>query len=82
MSKIEGICKRVLEETEWVAIATVGDGNAHLVATWGAYISSLGIKENEISVPAGWYVETEKNLEQNDRIEIPTSNLAGRYRSS
>ena len=70
MSKIEGICRRVLEEAEWVAIATVGDGSAHLVATWGDYISALGIKENEISVPAGWYVETEKNLKRSDRIDM------------
>lgn len=70
MTTIEGLSKRVLEETEWVAIATVGNGNLHLVGTWGDYISALGIEENEISVPAGWYVETEKNLERNDQIEL------------
>lgn len=81
MTKIEGMCRRVLEETEWVAIATLGDGNVHLVGTWGDYISSIGIKENEISVPAGWYFETEKNLERSDRIEIlcASRNVQGKH---
>jgi hypothetical protein len=70
MTKIRGICESVLEETEWVAIATVRDGNAHLVGTWGDYISALGIAENEIRVPAGWYFETEKNLERDDHVEL------------
>jgi hypothetical protein len=70
MVKIEGVCRSVLEEAEWVAIATVGDGKIHLVGTWGDYISTPGISENEISVPAGWYNETEKNLERNDQIEL------------
>lgn len=70
MMKIEGICRSVLEATEWVAIATVRDGSAHLVGTWGDYISTLGIEENEIRVPAGWYFETEKNLERDDRVEL------------
>lgn len=70
MMKIEDVCRSVLEQSEWVAMATVRDGNPHLVGTWGDYISALGINEDEISVPAGWYQETEKNLEYNDRIEL------------
>ncbi len=47
MAKIEGICRDVLDNAQWVAIATTGDDGAHLVGTWGAYIKSLGIKDDE-----------------------------------
>jgi hypothetical protein len=71
MAKIEGICREVLDNAQWVAIATTGDDGAHLVGTWGAYIKSLGIKDDElVLVPAGYYHKTEENLKKNSRIEL------------
>jgi hypothetical protein len=41
------------------------------VGTWGAYIKSLGIKDDEtVLVPAGYYHKTEENLKKNSRIEL------------
>lgn len=71
MAKIEGKCREVLDKTEWVAIATTGDDGPHLAGTWGGYIRALGIKDDEIIlVPAGGYLKTEQNLEEDNRIEI------------
>jgi hypothetical protein len=33
MMKIERICRQVLEETGWVEITTIGDGNAPMAGT-------------------------------------------------
>ena len=71
MTKIDGICREVLDNAQWVAIATTGDDGAHLVGTWGAYIKSLGIRDDgTILVPAGYYHKTEENLKKNNRIEL------------
>lgn len=71
MAKIEGKCREVLDKAEWVAIATTGPDGPHLAGTWGGYIRALGIKNDEIIMaPAGGYVKTEQNLEQDNRIEL------------
>ncbi len=70
MEKIEGICKEVVEKSEWVSIATVGPEGPHLAATWGVYIRKLGIRDNVILIPAGYLHKTEANLKQNPRIEL------------
>jgi len=71
MVKIEGICKEVIDKTEWVAIATCGDSGPHIVATWGGYVKALGINDSGIIViPAGYYNITEENLKQNNRVEL------------
>jgi hypothetical protein len=71
MVKIEGICKEVIDKTEWVAIATCGDSGPHIVGTWGDYVRALGIKDSGIIViPAGYYNITEENLKKNNRVEL------------
>ena len=48
MSKVEGICREVIDKAEWVAIATSGADGAHLAGTWGEYIRSLGVENDGI----------------------------------
>ncbi len=71
MKKIEGKCKEVMDKTEWVAIVTQGDNGPHMVATWGDYIRSTGIKDGEtIVIPAGMYHKTEENLKRNNQVVL------------
>ena len=70
MTKIEGKCREVLDKAEWVAIATAGPDGPHLAATWGDYIRTLGIKDNEILIPVAGYKKTEQNLASDNRIEL------------
>ncbi len=71
MSKIEGACKDVIEKAEWVAIATSGGEGAHLAATWGDYVRSLGVENGEVVlVPVGGLRVTERNLASDGRIEL------------
>ncbi len=71
MTKFEGKVKEVIDTAEVVTIGTSGANGAHLVATWGDYVRTLGIQEGDvILVPAGGYRQTEKNLSQNPRIEL------------
>ncbi len=70
MAKIEGKCREVFDKAEWVAIATAGKDGPHLVATWGDYIRVLGTKDDKILVPVAGYQITEKNLTNDNRIEI------------
>lgn len=69
--QIEGKCKEVLDNTEWVAIATCGASGPHVVATWGGYVRALKTEENGIIViPAGYYNVTEENLKKNNSVEL------------
>ncbi len=71
MTKIESICRQVIDKAEWVAIATSGAEGAHLAGTWGAYIRTLGVENDEIIlVPVGGYRTTERNLSTDNRIEL------------
>ncbi len=71
MSKIESVCRGVIEKAEWVAIATSGADGAHLVGTWGEYIRSLGVEDDGIIlIPVGGYRTTERNLVSDNRIEL------------
>ncbi len=71
MAKIKGVCREVFDNAQWVAIATTGPDGIHLVGAWGAYIKTMGIKDDEIIlVPAGYYHKTEENLVKNSRIEV------------
>jgi hypothetical protein len=70
MTTIEGVCRDVCEETEFVTIVTTGDDGPHVVGNWGDYMRVLGIKENVIVFPAGRYQQTEKNLLKNNRIQL------------
>ncbi|MCD6356706.1 MAG: pyridoxamine 5'-phosphate oxidase family protein [Anaerolineaceae bacterium] len=71
MDILNSSVREVIENAEVVTIATCGANGPHLVATWGDYVRSLGIKDGKtIVIPAGGYLQTEKNLEANDRVEL------------
>lgn len=70
MPRIEGVCRDVVEKSEWVAIATTGPNGPHLVATWGAYIRASGVEGEELIIPAGRFLETEENLKLDPRVEL------------
>jgi Pyridoxamine 5'-phosphate oxidase len=67
---LEGNCLEVLEATEFVTIVTMGPDGPHVVATWGDYIRKLGVKDDRLSIPAGWYFDTEENLKRDSRIQL------------
>ena len=67
---IEGTAKKVLEKSEWVAIATSGSDGAHAVATWSEYIIALGFREGRLLIPAGDMHITGENLKSDNRIEL------------
>jgi hypothetical protein len=69
--KFDDKIKEVFEKTEVVCIATCGNDDPHLVATWGDYVRNIGIKDSgEIVIPAGGYRKTEENLNRNNRVEV------------
>ena len=70
MAKIEGACREVCEATEFVSIVTIGDDGPHVVGNWGDYMRVLGIKEDRLVFPAGRYQQTERNLRNNNRIQL------------
>ena len=70
MAKIEGVCREVCESTEFVTIVTSGDDGPHVVGNWGAYMRTLGIREDMIVLPAGRYHKTEQNLRSNNRVQL------------
>jgi len=71
MNKLIGTVKDVLGKTEVVAIATYGENGPHLVATWGDFIRSLDINDGKtIIIPVGGYHQTERNLKDDNRIEL------------
>ena len=70
MVNIEGMAKQVLENSEWVAIATTGAQGAHVVATWSEYILALGVREGRVLIPVGGMHATEENLKGDNRIEL------------
>ena len=70
MGEAEETCLRVLDATEFVAIATRGDNGPHLVGTWGEYVRRLRPSAETIIVPAGGYRQTERNLVNDNRITL------------
>ena len=71
MVDFEDKAKDVIENTEVVCVGTCGKDGPHLVATWGDYIRTIGIRDPEtIVIPAGGYRKTEENLSTNDRVEV------------
>lgn len=70
MSKIKDTCRDVCDATEFVTIVTTGDDGPHVVGNWGDYMRKLGIKEDMLIFPAGRYLQTEKNLHKNNRIQL------------
>jgi len=71
MDTINSDVKKVIENAEIVTIATCGEKGPHLVATWSDFVKSLDINDGKtIVIPAGGYSQTEKNLKENDRVEL------------
>jgi hypothetical protein len=71
MAKIQGKCREVMDKTEWVAITSMGSDGPHMVGTWGDYIRSMSIKDDEvIAIPAEKYNKTEENLRENGHVEL------------
>ncbi|KAA3630303.1 MAG: hypothetical protein DWQ09_00690 [Proteobacteria bacterium] len=70
MKKIEGNCREVCEESEFMAIVTSGENGPHVVGNWGDYHRALGIQEDTIILPAGRYHQTEQNLLKNNRVQL------------
>jgi hypothetical protein len=70
MSKIEGVCREVIEKSEAVAIATSGPDGPHLAACWTRNVLALGLKDDEILIPAWRYEQTGENLRRDPRIEL------------
>jgi hypothetical protein len=82
MAKIEGKCKDIIDKAEWVAVATTGVDGPQLSATWGDYIRTLGIRDDEIIlVPIAGSFGTESNLAADSRIELlwATRQVQGKY---
>lgn len=71
MAKIDGVCREVIEKSEWVAIATAGPDGPHVVGTWSDYIRTLGYSDDGVfHVPVGGMGRLEKNLASDDRVEL------------
>jgi hypothetical protein len=70
MTLLEGACREVLDETEFVAMVTAGPQGPHITATWGDYVRKLGFGDNRIVIPAGYYHQMEANLELNHEIQL------------
>lgn len=71
MAVVQGVCKEVLEKTEWIAIVTGDTGSPHLSATWGDYVRKIGIVDADtIVIPAGHYSKTEENLKKNRVVQL------------
>ncbi|MEA5002223.1 MAG: pyridoxamine 5'-phosphate oxidase family protein [Christensenella sp.] len=60
------VFKEVLTHNGVVSITTYAGGSAHVSNTWNSY---LQIYENDkILIPAAWMHQTEKNINENDKI--------------
>jgi len=70
MAMIDGVCKEVIDKSEWVAIASNGKEGPHLVGTWGDYVKALGMTDETILIPVGGMRRTEENIKSDNRIEL------------
>lgn len=70
MTKIEGVCREVIEKSEWVAIATAGPDGPHLAACWSHNVRASGFEGEVLLFPAGGYRQTEENLKRDSRVEL------------
>lgn len=57
----------VLTHEGVVAIVSCGDNGAHVVNTWNSY---LVIEDGKILIPAAGMRKTQKNVEQNQNVQI------------
>ena len=78
MSLLEGSCREVLELAEVVTMVTMGPDGPHMTATWGDYVRTMGVGENRLVVPAGFYRVMEANLETNPGVQVLVASRGGR----
>jgi hypothetical protein len=70
MTLLDGACREVLEQTEFVAMVTAGPQGPHITATWGDYVRTLGFEDDRLLIPAGYYHQMEANLERDHDIQL------------
>jgi len=70
MAKFDDVYYDLWENTEFVAITTQGEDGPHVVGNWGDYVRKLGLRDDNIVMPAGSYHQTEKNLKRNNRVTL------------
>ncbi|MGE5362359.1 MAG: pyridoxamine 5'-phosphate oxidase family protein [Bacteroidales bacterium] len=70
MNRIADEARKVIEHAEWVAIATTGPDGPHLAATWGDYVRTLGVGDDQVLIPAGGLRTTEANIASDARVEL------------
>jgi len=68
MAKLDEVCKKVIEKTEWIAITTAGPDGPHVVGTWGDYVRMLGFGDDTLIIPVGRMHKTETNLKHDNRV--------------
>jgi hypothetical protein len=55
-----------------LAIVTQGINEPHVVNSWNSYVQVTG--EGKLLIPAGGMVETEKNIERNNKVKLTITN--------
>ena len=48
----------------------MGTDGPHVVATWGDYVRTLGIEDDRLLIPAGYYFDTEENLGRDPHLQL------------
>lgn len=70
MSAIDAVTRELLDKTEFVTIVTEGPDGPHVVGNWGDYLRRLGFDEDRLVMPAGYYRQTEENLQRDNRVQV------------
>ena len=55
-----------------LAIVTQGLNEPHVVNSWNSYVHVTG--EGKLLIPAGRMIETEKNIEKNNKVKLTITN--------
>ncbi len=76
MNTIDAVAQDLLDKTEFLSIVTQGTDGPHVTGNWGDYLRRLGVDGDRIVLPAGHYHETEKNLRQDNRIQLLVASKA------
>lgn len=76
MSAIDAVTRELLDKTEFVTIVTEGPDGPHVVGNWGDYLRRLGFDEDRLVMPAGYYRQTEENLQRNNRVQVLVASRA------
>src|SRR5574337_1658803 len=70
MSVIDAVTRDLLDKTEFLTIVTEGPDGPHVVGNWGEYLRRLGVEEDRLVLPAGYYRKTEENLSRDARVQV------------